>query len=348
MKRDFIMKALVLEKYNHFVYRDFENPKISDNEVLIKVRAAAICGSDVHGMDGSTGRRIPPVIMGHEASGEIVETGSLVQGYCVGDRVTFDSTVYCGKCSYCKQGKINLCDNRRVLGVSCEDYRIQGAFAEYLAVPEHILYRIPDGVSYEKAAMVEPLSIALHAVNMTDIKVNDTAVVVGAGMIGLLIIQVLAISGCSKVIALDLDQGKLDMAAGFGAETIDAKSPDVPEKVKKHNHGRGADIAFEAVGITPTIQTAISALKKGGHLILVGNVSPEIALPLQKIVTGEISLQGSCASSGEYDTCLDLIVSGKIDVEAFISAVAPLSEGDMWFHKLHEGKSNLMKVILKP
>ena len=342
------MKALVLKEYNKFVYEDYDTTDIADDEVLVNIHAAAICGSDVHGMDGSSGRRIPPIIMGHEASGEIVKKGARVSGYSVGDRVTFDSTVYCGRCGYCKAGQVNLCDNRRVLGVSCGDYRRHGAFAEYVAIPEHILYRVPEGVSYEKAAMVEPLSIALHAANTTDIKINDTAVVVGAGMIGLLIVQVLSISGCTKIIAVDLEQNKLDMAERFGAVGIKADSEDVVGRIGKLTGGRGADIAFEAVGITPTINTAIDSVKKGGAVTLVGNLSPKIALPLQKVVTGQIRLQGSCGSSGEYDACLDLIASGKIDVEAFISAVAPLSEGSNWFKRLYGGKENLMKVILKP
>ena len=341
------MKALVLEEYNNFVYKDFPDPKISDNEVLVKIAAASICGSDVHGMDGSTGRRIPPIVMGHEASGEIVAVGGAVTGYAAGDRVTFDSTVYCGKCDFCKQGKVNLCEDRKVLGVSCGDYRMHGAFAEYLAVPEHILYRVPDDVSYEKAAMVEPLSIALHAANMTDIKINDTAVVVGAGMIGLLIIQVLSISGCTKIIAVDLDQNKLDMAEKFGAIGLKSDA-NVIDEILAITNGRGADIAFEAVGINPTVQTAINSVKKGGSVTLVGNLAPEVTLPLQKVVTGQIKLQGTCNSSGEYGDCLDLISSGKVDVDAFISAVAPLSEGAKWFDKLYNGKDNLMKVILKP
>ncbi len=341
------MKALVLEKYNNFVYKDFEDPQISGDEVLVKIAAASICGSDVHGMDGSTGRRIPPIVMGHEASGEIVAVGGAVTSYELGDRVTFDSTVYCGKCDFCKQGKVNLCQDRKVLGVSCGDYRMHGAFAEYLAVPARILYRVPDGVSYEKAAMVEPLSIALHAANMTDIKINDTAVVIGAGMIGLLIIQVLKISGCTKIIAVDLDQNKLDMAEKFGA--IGLKSDEnVIDAILSITNGRGADIAFEAVGINATIQTAINSVKKGGAVTLVGNLAPEVTLPLQKVVTGQLKLQGTCNSSGEYSDCLELIASGDVDVEAFISAVAPLSEGAEWFEKLYNGKDNLMKVILTP
>ena len=157
------MKALVLEEYKKFAYTDMPAPEPGPEEALIAVKACGICGSDVHGMDGSTGRRRPPIVMGHEASGVIAKTGAEVRHWKVGDRVTFDSTIYCGRCEHCRRGEINLCDNRRVLGVSCEDYRQHGAFAEFVAAPQHILYRLPEGLSFEQAAMVEPFAIALHA-----------------------------------------------------------------------------------------------------------------------------------------------------------------------------------------
>jgi len=342
------MKALVLKEYNHFSYEDVPVPEIQPDEVLVRVKACSICGSDVHGMDGSTGRRIPPIIMGHEAAGVIEKTGSNVKDFSVGDRVTFDSTIYCGKCDYCRQGRINLCDNRKVLGVSCDEYRQHGAFAEYVAVPQHILYRLPEEVSFERAAMVEPLSIALHAVNNTPVSINDTAVVVGAGMIGLLIIQMLKLAGCGKIIAVDLEPDKLEMAKKFGAYAGLRSGKDVISEIMKLTNNRGADIAFEVVGIMPTFETAVSSIKKGGWLTLVGNLSPEVKLPLQKVVTREMTLRGSCASSGEYGDCLDLIAAGKVDIDSFISAVAPLSEGASWFERLYAGEKGLMKVILKP
>lgn len=342
------MKALVLKEYNNFSYTEVPTPEIQPNEVLVRVKACSICGSDVHGMDGSTGRRIPPVIMGHEASGVIEMSGCEVKGFAIGDRVTFDSTIYCGKCFYCRKGKVNLCDNRKVLGVSCEEYRQQGAFAEYIAVPEHILYRLPDEVTFEQAAMIEPLSVAMHAVSNTAVALNDTAVVVGAGMIGLLIIQLLKLAGCGRILAIDLDEGKLEMAKKFGAFMGLLPSSNVTREILKLTHNRGADIAFEAVGITPTLDMAIASLKKGGLLTLVGNLSPEVKLPLQKVVTREIGIKGSCASNGEYDSCLDLIASGKISIDSLISAVAPLSEGQAWFDRLYKGEAGLLKVVLKP
>jgi L-iditol 2-dehydrogenase len=343
------LKALVLKEYNRFSVEDIPIPIIKENDVLIKVMACAICGSDVHGIDGSTGRRIPPLIMGHEASGIIEKAGSNVSKFKEGDRVTFDSTIYCNDCYFCNQGKINLCANRRVLGVSCDEYRQNGAFAEYIAVPQHILYLLPKEVSFERAALVEPLSIALHAVNNTMISADDTAVVIGTGIIGLLIIQVLKFTGCKQIIAVDLDQDKLDMAIEFGADIgLKSDTQDVKDAILKNTKNRGSDFAFEVVGITKTVQMAIECLKKGGKLILVGNLSPIVEMPLQSIVTREISLSGSCASAGEYGVCLDLIAKGAINVDALISAEASLEKGGEYFKRLYNRETGLIKVILKP
>lgn len=344
------MKALILKKYNTFEYADMEKPLIkSDDEVLISVKACGICGSDVHGMDGSTGRRIPPIVMGHEASGVIAEIGENVTEWKPGDNVTFDSTIWCGNCYFCRHGQINLCDNRRVAGVSCEEYRQNGAFAEYVVVPQHILYRLPEGITFEQAAMVEALSIAFHAVKRTPISLNDTAVVVGAGMIGLLVIQSLRNASCGNIIAVDIDDEKLSLAKTMGADFVfNSGAVRVKEEVLKLTHNRGADCAFEVVGISPAVNTGIDAVRKGGSFTLVGNLSARIDFPLQAVVTKELTLYGSCASNGEYPACMDMIVRKKIDVDSFISAVAPLSEGASWFKRLYDKEKGLMKVILTP
>ena len=348
------MKALVLEEYQHLVYADVPEPRIGAEEVLVQVRACGICGSDVHGLDGSTGRRIPPVIMGHEAAGVIAEVGADVSGWQAGERVTFDSTIYCGKCYFCRRGWINLCDNRRVLGVSCADYRQHGAFAGYVAVPHHTLYRLPERLSFERAALVEPLSVAFHAVERTPISLNDTAVVVGAGMIGLLIVQALRMAGCGHIVALDLDAGRLDLACRLGADEGlrpdgAAGAPgDVVARVLERTGGRGADVAFEVVGIAPALNLAIRCLRKGGALTLVGNLAPAAEFPLQAAVTRELTLYGSCASRGEYPACLDMIARGAIHVDPLISAVAPLAEGATWFQRLYDREPGLLKVVLRP
>jgi len=343
------MKALVLEEYGKLVYGDVPSPVVGSGEVLVEVKACGICGSDVHGMDGSSGRRIPPLIMGHEAAGVIAEVGQGVEGWAKGERVTFDSTVYCGDCHFCRAGKINLCDRRRVLGVACEEFRQEGAFAECVAVPARILYRIPEGVSFEHAAMVEPISVAVHAVNRTPVRLNDTAVVIGAGVIGLLVVQALRAAGCGRIIAVDLSPTRLELAGELGAdEVLRSDEVDVVEAVRERTGGRGADIAVEAVGIDQTVRTAVDCVRKGGAVTLVGNVSPRVELLLQAAVTRELSLYGSAASCGEYPDCLDLMQRGTVRVEAIISAVAPLSEGATWFQRLRDGEKGLVKVILVP
>ena len=342
------MKALVLEAYNQFIYTDFPVPEIADDEVLVRVKACGICGSDVHGMDGSTGRRIPPIIMGHEASGVIESVGENVSSWKPGDRVTFDSTIYPMNDWYTLHGHYNLSDNRKVLGVSPGDYRKHGAFAEYVSVPQHILYRIPDTVSFEHAAMVEPVAVALHAVSLSGLQPGDTAVVVGIGMIGIFIVKMLKLSGI-KVIAIDLDEDKLEQAKHSGADyVLNAQDENLEQKVKTICNGRGADFAFEAVGITATVNTAVSLVRKGGTVVLVGNLSPKIEFPLQKVVTRELKIQGSCAINGEYEKVLQLMKQGLISVDDQISAVAPLSEGPDWFKRQYNKEKGLNKVLLVP
>src|SRR5262250_375362 len=177
------MKALLLSSYRHLELADLPTPEVGADEVLVRVAACGICGSDVHGYDGSSGRRIPPLVMGHEAAGAVEAVGAGVKSFSRGERVTFDSTVYCGDCANCKRGDVNLCDRRQVLGVSCGDYRRAGAFAEFVAVPARILHRLPGNFLFAEAAMLEAVAVAIHGVNLAHLRPNDTALVVGAGTI---------------------------------------------------------------------------------------------------------------------------------------------------------------------
>ena len=343
------MRALLLKDYGRLEVADMPEPSAGPEEVLVRVEACGICGSDVHGYANRTGRRVPPLVMGHEAAGVVAEVGARVRRFRPGDRVTFDSTVCCGKCFFCQRGESNLCDERRVLGVSCGDYRRQGAFAEFIAVPQHIVYGLPDALSFEQAALVEAVAVASHAVRRTPVRSGDSAVVVGAGMIGQLVIQTLRRSGCGRVVAFDLDEGRLRLARGLGAdEGVNAASPDARSRVLDLTHGRGADVAFEVVGSSAAFEFAVNSLRKGGTLTLVGNLAPAVEMPLQQVVTRELTLVGACASSGEYPACIESLSRGEINVRPFISAYAPLDEGPMWFERLYRREPGLMKVVLNP
>lgn len=343
------MKALLLSQPGKLGMAEMPVPDVADDDILVRVRACGICGSDVHGYDGSSGRRIPPLVMGHEAAGIVERVGAAVTEFSPGDRVTFDSTVYCGRCEFCRRGEVNLCDNRMVLGVSCGDYRRHGAFAEYVAVPARIACKLPDHIPFEHAAVIEALSVAVHAVGRKPPGTDDTVLVIGCGMIGLLVLQVLRARGACRVIAVDVDAARRRMAERAGAgSTLDGNNPQLIESIRSLTAGRGADVALEAVGRTETVQAAIRGVRKGGTVVVIGNLSTRVELPLQELVTREISLLGSCASSGEYPACVDLMASGAVDVAPLISATAPLDQGPVWFERLHRGGEPLMKVILQP
>ena len=343
------MRALLLSEYGRLDVVDVPMPRPGEEEILIRVEACGICGSDVHGYDGTSGRRIPPLIMGHEAAGTIAAVGAHVKRLHIGERVTFDSTVYCGKCAYCLRGEVNLCDHRQVLGVSTPDFRREGAFAEYVVVPQHIVYPVPGEMAFEHAAMIEPLAVAVHAVALSKVDGATVALVLGAGMIGLLVVQALRQAGCKQVFVVDLDETRLGLATELGAtHTINAKTQDARAEIERLTGGKGVDVALEAVGSTPTVRTAIESVRKGGRVTLIGNVVPTVEIPLQIVVSRELTLQGTAASAGEYPRCIEMVAKGEINLTPLITAIAGLEDGSEWFERLHKREPNLMKIVLKP
>lgn len=343
------MRALVLSECRRLEVLDVPRPAAGEDELLIRVQSCGICGSDVHGYDGSTGRRIPPIVMGHEAAGVVEAVGSAVTGYRPGDRVTFDSTVFCGVCFFCRRGQVNLCDRREVIGVSTPAFRRMGAFAEYIVVPARIAYGLPNNLPFTHAALIEAVSVAVHAVSLTPIVLADTVLVVGAGMIGLLTLQAAKLAGAGRVFVLDVDDSRLELARKMGAaEALNSRDGGVVDKLLQRTEGRGCDAALECVGTGATVRLAIDAVRKGGAVTLVGNVTPTIEFGVQSVVTRQIRLQGSCASSGEYTASIALMAQGAVQVDSLISAVAPLEDGPAWFRRLYDREPGLLKVVLNP
>lgn len=343
------MKALLLTAPSTFEFTDVPDLSAGPGEALIDIKACGICGSDIHGMDGRSGRRIPPIVMGHEAAGVIAGLGEGTGEWKIGDRVTFDSTEFCGACDACGQGNFNLCADRRVLGVSCGDYRRHGCFAERVALPTRILHRIPDSLSFEKAAFAEPVAIALHAVNLAPPVFDQPAIVIGAGLIGLLVIQALKARGWETVIAVDLDDSRLALAARLGASlTFSAKEENLAAHLREICGGDGARVAFEVVGAAAPVDLAIRSVCKGGTVVLVGNLQASVPMPLQEVVTRQISLRGSCSCAGEYPEAIQRIMDGSIRVEPLMSGSVPLGDGAEWFARLANNTEGLLKVILTP
>lgn len=343
------MKALLYTGPYAFEFTDVPDPVIGDEDVLVRVKACGICGSDVAGHTGKTGRRLPPLIMGHEAAGVVERVGRSVVDFAPGDRICFDSTVYCNRCPACKQGLFNRCVKRRVLGVSVPEFKRDGAFAEFVAVPHWICARLPDHMSFVQAALLEPASIGVHAAGRVTISKTDTVVVLGAGTIGLFILQAAKLRGAGAVIASDPNEFRLDLARKVGADAcLNPSRVNLKESILEKTQGRGADVVFEAVGFAETFRQAVAITRTGGHVVAVGNLQKEVEFNLQELVSRELTFTGSYASSGEFRTCIDLIASGQIDVGPLVSEVLPLREGAAAFKRLLEAKENLLKIVLEP
>jgi threonine dehydrogenase-like Zn-dependent dehydrogenase len=343
------MKALVHTAPFMFDLREVPVPQPTEDEVLVRVKAVGICGSDVHGYTGTTGRRIPPIIMGHEASGVVESVGRNVTNVAVGDRVTFDSTVYCNQCPACRVGRVNLCQSRKIIGVSTPTFRAEGAMAEYVVVPSWIIHKLPAAVSFEEAAMIEPAGVGMHAARITPIEPHDVVLVIGAGQIGLLTMQGARIKGAGTLVVMDVKEDRLTFAKTLGADvTINSAAGDPAEALQRAIGRPDADVVFEAVGLEATVALGIHLTKLGGHLTLIGNVTPKIQVNLQEIISREVTIRGSAAIAGEYPACLNYIAQRRLQVKPLISRIVPLSQGQASFDALHHGEAGLMKILLRP
>ncbi|GIV77172.1 galactitol-1-phosphate 5-dehydrogenase [Litorilinea aerophila] len=338
------MKALVYQGPMTMTLEEVPAPTVGDDDILIQVRSVGICGSDVHGYIGKTGRRKPPMIMGHEFSGQVVAVGKAVQRVAPGDAVIVSPIQACGHCPNCQAGLTNICTNRHVLGVD-----IAGAYADQLVVKESMVYPKPAGMSWRHAAMVEPLSVAMHAVEITPIPLMGTVAIVGAGTIGLLTLLAARLKGAGTVIVTDKSPHRLEMAEELGADlAIHVDQQDPVAAVREATDGLGADVAFEAVGYAPTVQQALAITRTGGHVTWIGNSAQMIELNMQEVVTRELTVRGTYGFNKEFPRAIQAIASGRVNVEPLIERVAPLAEGPQIIHDLATGRSDLIKVILEP
>ncbi len=338
------MKALIYQGPMTMTLEQVPDPTPQEDEILIKVQNVGICGSDVHGYIGKTGRRKPPMTMGHEFSGVVVEVGSKVAGFGAEDEVIVSPIQACGECPNCKVGLTNICTTRHVLGVD-----IAGAFADYLVVKESMVYEKPANITWQQAAMVEPLSVGLHAVEITPMKLMSSVAIVGVGTIGLVTLLAARLKGAGKIIVTDMSEHRLELARKLGADVaINVSETDPVEAVKAETHGLGADVTFEAVGYAPTVQQAIAITRTGGNTTWIGNSAQMIELNMQEIVTRELTVRGTYGFNTEFPRAIEAIASGAINVTPLIELVAPLEEGPELIDKLAKHELDLAKVILQP
>ncbi|CAG0943008.1 L-iditol 2-dehydrogenase [Anaerolineae bacterium] len=339
------MKALVYEGAWQMPMRQVDAPQItSPDDVIVQVAAVGVCGSDVHGFKGTTGRRKPPIIMGHEFSGSITALGAQVADHQVGERVVVNPLLTCGTCENCRAGLPNICFNRSGLGVN-----LNGAYADAVRVHQKMVYVLPDELTWEQGTLVEPLAVAMHAVNLTPFKLMDTVVIIGTGTIGLLTLLAAKLRGAGKIIVTDVNAHRLEMAGQLGADVVvNVANEDPLAVVYAHTQGRGASAVIEAVGITATVKQSLALVRNGGHVTWIGNSDPEVTINMQQIVTREVTVRGTYGFNDEFAQSIEMIRAGRINPMLLVEKIASLDEGTSIINDLAKGGMDLVKVILRP
>ena len=339
------MKALVFKGPKKVEMEEVNEQNLQDGDVRVNVKACGICGSDIHGFMGS-GRRIAPMIMGHEFAGVITEIGENVKKFKIGDRVVVYPIIHCDKCSYCKEGLTDFCTDKKLLGV----LDVNGAMVEYINVSEQSLFKIPGNVNFLDASLAEPLAVACAAVNKLTGKLDISrlnVLIVGSGPIGLLLFQVVKSKKPLQLFVSDISSNRLAVAKKLGAETVNPLQADIFEFIKNKTGRAGVDLSFEAVGITKTVDQAVLSLRKKGTSVWIGNSQKIIELDMQYVVINELNIMGSYVYSiKDFKMAVDLLKENAINSSGIISIVEKLSNGAEIFNKLVSGNDEIIKAIL--
>lgn len=307
------MKAAVYYNTGRIRLEEVEIPKIRRNEVLVSVEACGVCGTDFRIVEGKA-PAAGKVILGHEFAGIIVETGQDVIGFRVGQKVAVNPNIHCGKCEFCQSGRIHLCANLLAIGVT-----INGGFAEYAAVPDMQLYTLDQSIPSYKAAFAEPVSCCIHGIDQADIKINDTVAIIGAGAIGLIMLQLVKLKGAAKILIIETDPEKQKLAAEFIADVVLNPADNNFQIEINEQFPDGIDKVFECAGNAMAAETAISISKKGGTVVIFGlaGAGESISINLQSFFHKELTLKSSLLNPNTFQTAVNLLSTGKINVENF-------------------------------
>lgn len=336
------MKASVWYGGKDIRIEDLPTPKIKHDEVLVKVKAVSICGSDLHAYLGVSKRRVPSLVMGHEFSGEVVKLGSSVKGLKEGDRVVVEPILSCGKCTLCKSGRSNICENLKLIGL-----HQSGAFSEYIPVHETKCHKLPNALSFEEASLTEPLAVAVHAVNLTFVEKGQDICIIGSGAVGLMTLKVAKNKGVGKIFVIDTLDYRLELAKKLGATIIiNAKKDDPVKKVLAQG---GVDVVFEAVGHQQTVQQALSMVRRGGKVTIIGMLEATMEIGMLDVTVKETEIRGTYGyTTNDFKQALKLIVDDKVKVKPLITHFLPLKDIAKGFEILSKGLETVIKVVLKP
>ncbi|MDM5336415.1 NAD(P)-dependent alcohol dehydrogenase [Fictibacillus enclensis] len=343
------MDAAVLTELQHIELKKFGVPAPKDNEVLIRVRAVGLCGSDIHYYEhGRIGGYVveKPIILGHEVSGDIVAVGEKVQNLKEGQRVAIEPGATCGECEHCKAGRYNLCPDVEFLATPPYD----GAFCEYVAMREDLVFPIPDGMSYETAALVEPFSVGVHAITRGRLEAGESVIIMGMGPIGMVTAAAAKMAGARQIIGVDLEQSRLNTAKEMGVtHTINLREDDLAQKLNEFTAGRGVDLAIETAGSPKAVQGTIASVRKGGRVAIVG-MSPQDEVPMNvaQIIDKEIDIMGVFRYHHTYPKALEMLSKAEVNIENIITDKYTMEQTADAFEKAIHDKTNTLKIMIYP
>jgi len=341
------MKVAVLEKIKKISIEEREIPKPKEDEVLVRVRSVGVCGSDIHYYkEGRIGSFVveKPIILGHESSGDVVEVGSGVKSLKVGDRVALEPGIPCRKCIYCKTGRYNLCPNVVFMATPPVD----GAFAEYVVHPEDFAFKLPDNVSYDEGALIEPLAVGIYASSRAKVRPGDNVLIFGAGPIGLVTLQSAKAYGAENAIVVDINDFRLSVAKKLGADyTINSKIENL-ERIREI-FPDGLDIIFEASGNSSVIKDTTRFAKRGGKIVFIGLASEDyIGLNINEITSKELDILGIFRYANVYRKAIDLAAKGRIDLKNLVTHHFTLEQTQEALEFADKNKDKCIKVIVNP
>ncbi len=322
-------------------------PQMKEGEVLIKMKSAGVCGSDVHFYKhGKIGSHVveKPMILGHECAGEIVEVAKDVKDFEAGDRVAIEPGYTCRKCIYCKSGRYNLCPDVTFMATP----PIDGAYVEYVAWPADFVFHLPDNMTYDHGALMEPLAVGMHAVRRSRLKPGDPVVILGAGTIGLVTILSAKAAGAGEIIVADLEEARLGMAWKVGAtKTINASEENTVDVVKDLTQGFGADIVFETAGSVPTTQQTIELAARGGRIVWVGLAGEDVfPMPVLQVIDKEVDIMGIFRYANVYPYAIQLVSNGRMDIDPLVTHRYNLDDVKEALDVAHERRDGAVKVMI--
>jgi threonine dehydrogenase-like Zn-dependent dehydrogenase len=345
------MRVPVFTDLQKFEFQERPRPVPGPGEVLVEVALCGICGSDVHGY--LNGIMVPlGTVMGHEAVGTVAEVGAAMADWRVGDRVAIKPIPECGECPYCRKGQFSLCVSAfpRAIGISPDH---DGAFARFVKIehPKTMLFRLPDEVSFEQGVVIEPLATSLHGLRMSRFRPGDAAVVIGAGTIGLGVLQFLKIGGAGKVIVLEVSEKKRELARRLGADVVlnpAQEGEKLRETVFSHTGGYGADLVFECAGVPQALQVSYTLVKSGGQVLLIGINDKEVSIQPFSLSVWEVELKGILGYYDEFDYVIEFLKQKKIDTAAMVSDTIDLADIEgRGFRRLLSSRDDV-KIVVKP